>query len=665
MPRREPRAAHRRGFPRWALCGLAGSLALFVGGCGEPEATTETTELRLRQHVSVLASEAFEGRATGRAGERLAARYLADAFRAAGLTPAGEDGFLQPFAFPSGVRLGDGNALNAKGLGSLVLGEEWLPLAFSDTGDFGPGSVVFAGYGFAAPGAGEIAAFDSYGEVDVSGAWLLVLRDWPEHASDEERQHWGRYAGLRYKAILARERGAIGLLVVQRTTDPERDALIPLRFDGTAGSAGIPTLSLSEAGADRLLAGTGHTVAALRDRLDEGEALDAFAIPGSELGADVRLELERSSGVNVVGRLGVGDPEAPAIVVGAHFDHLGRGGGRGSLARAGEREGIHYGADDNASGVAALVEIARALRARIDAGTLDPARDAIFAAWSGEELGLLGSHAFATRALGEVGAAAIAPNDESAEQEGLSGTGGGAGTAPAADPHAGLAAPPALRDRVAANLNLDMVGRLRETLLLQGGGSSTRWADLVEDTASRVSIRVELQEESLLPTDASSFVTRGVPVLSAFTGAHGEYHTPRDTPDTLNYTGIEAVTRLFTEIAAALLASVDVPDYVAPRRGQSPHPRRAVRLRAYLGTVPDYAAAVSGLALATVVADGPAERAGLRGGDVVVELAGRPVRNVYDYTFAIEALRPGETVAVALLRDGQGIELEITPESRN
>jgi hypothetical protein len=596
-----------------------------------------------------LASEAFEGRATGRVGERLAARYLADQFRAAGLEPAGDGGFFQRFEFTSGVRLGTGNLLESERAGAFALDKEWRPLAFSEVGSFGPAPVVFAGYGFAAPASGEIPAVDSYGEVDVSGAWLLVLRDWPEGATDEERQHWGRYAGLRYKAILARERGAAGVAVVQRPAakDAAGGSLIPLRFDGTAGDAGLPVLSLSEPAADRLLGDTGHTIASLRGRLDGRETLGAFSVPDTSLRAEIRLGHERGEGINVVGRLGAGDPKAPALVVGAHYDHLGRAARRGSLARGEERDGIHYGADDNASGVAAVIEIARTLGERIAMGTLAPTRDAIFAAWSGEELGLLGSHAFVT-------GAAPATEDEA-----------GGAAAPSDDPHAAHAV---LSERFAANLNLDMVGRLRERLLVQGAASSTRWPAIVEAAMAAVSgkpLRIEVQDDSLLPTDASSFVTRGVPVLSGFSGAHREYHTPRDTPDTLNYEGLDAVTRLFSEVADLLLRDSEAPDFVAPQHKAGAHPRRAVRLRAYLGTVPDYATSTEGMALATVVAGGPAARAGLRGGDVVVELGGRPVRNVYDYTFAIEALRPGQPVVIVITRDDKGIELEIVPEARN
>lgn len=608
----------------------------------------------------MLASEAFEGRATGRVGERLAARYLADRFAAMGLAPASNSsemeggGFFQSFEFTAGVTLDRESTLTREEGAPLVLDRDWRPLAFSESGLFGPFAVLFAGYGFAAPAAEEIAAVDHYGDVDVSGAWVVVLRDWPDGAGEAERRHWGRYAGLRYKAILARERGAAGLIVIQRPMPrvggEAHDPLIPLRFDGTAGSAAIPVLSLSEDRFDEMLEGSGHTTASLRERHDAGELLGAFRVPGVELRANVELAHEHREGVNVLARLGVGNPDAPALVVGAHYDHLGRAARRASLARSEERLAVHYGADDNASGVAAMLEIAREIRARVDSGELEPVRDVVFAAWSGEELGLLGSHAFVSAAArdGDTGNTDATPVESR-------------------DPHA-APAQHTLGDLFVANLNLDMVGRMGESLLIQGGASSTAWSDLVERAATRAPVSYQLQEESLLPTDASSFVTRGVPVLSGFTGAHGEYHTPRDTADLIDYAGLDAVTGLFSEIAALLISESEAPDFVAPtRRSGGPHGERSagpIRLRAYLGTVPDYAAAVEGLALAAVVSEGPAERAGLRGGDVVTSLDGREIRNVYDYTFAIEALRPGTPVRVGIERNGSALEFELVPAAR-
>jgi S1-C subfamily serine protease len=153
-----------------------------------------------------------------------------------------------------------------------------------------------------------------------------------------------------------------------------------------------------------------------------------------------------------------------------------------------------------------------------------------------------------------------------------------------------------------------------------------------------------------------------VPILSAFTGAHSEYHTPRDTPEKLNYDGAAQVARLMGLIAQGLATSESPPDYIPQSVKQ---PTTSGRLRAYLGTIPDYAEEVQGVMLSGVGKDGPADKAGVKSRDVIVEMAGKKIENIYDYTHAIEALKIGEPVKMTVLRNGQRVELEITPESRD
>ncbi|MFV2069704.1 MAG: M28 family peptidase, partial [Pirellulales bacterium] len=218
--------------------------------------------------------------------------------------------------------------------------------------------------------------------------------------------------------------------------------------------------------------------------------------------------------------------------------------------------------------------------------------------------------------------------------------------------------------RIAACLNLDMVGRLDKRLILQGTGSSSIWRSEIERRNAPVGLSLTLQQDTYLPTDASSFYLRGVPILSAFTGSHSEYHTPRDTPETLNYEGAADVARLIGLMARSLSRRETPPDYVAQQRPENLAQR--AQLRAYLGTIPDYAQTdVQGVRLSGVARGGPAEKAGIRAGDVIVQLAGKKIDNIYDYTFAIEALKIGQTISVAILRSDRRMELKITPGSRD
>ncbi len=640
--RRAPNGESQLFLARWNHVEALRRLGLEPGAAGptsaqassQPEPAAGATRVgAVRAHVESLASDRMQGRLTGSQGEWLATEYVARVFSERGLEPAGDAGsWFQSFEFSAGVSLGGANALRTQGGAEArqhAVDADWRPLAFSRTGESAAASIVFAGYGIVAPPDGEAPGYDAYQGLDVAGRWVLLLRYAPQNVTPEHRQHWSRYASLRHKAMLARDRGALGVLIASGPRSAVREQLVPLRSDGAIGATSGFALSVTDALAESWLAASGASLAELQTQLDRGEPRRAFEIPELRLEARVDLVQERRSGRNVLGRLrakrGAG---APPLLIGAHVDHLGRGVGGSSLAREDERGQIHPGADDNASGVAALLEIARRL-ARENRRHPDAlARDVLFAAWSGEEVGLLGSAAFA-RAL----------PDPAAQADG---------------------APRPL----AAVLNLDMVGRLRDHLVLQGGGSSSVWPGLIERVNATQGVPIALQEESYLPTDSTSFHLKGIPVLSAFTGVHPEYHTPRDTPDQLDYAGLARVADLFAGIAQVLAEQSEVPDRLEPKQPESLAPRAG--LRAYLGSIPSYGEVEGvGVLLAGVAAGGPAERAGLRGGDRIVRLGGHAVENIYDYTYALDALAIGEPVPIVVLRDGARVELEITPSSRD
>lgn len=614
-----------------------------------PEQTDRAiSEADLRAHVEALASDTTEGRLTGTAGERIATSYVARVFRSIGLEPDGENHtYFQGFGFTAGVSLGEGNTLQidtadaAAPTATFAVDRDWRPFAFSREGEFPASNVVYAGYGIVAPGGDGQREIDSYAGLDVKNRWVLVFRYMPEGLSAESRRHLHRYSSLRHKAMVARDRGAIGLLVVSGPNAKVREQVAPLRFDVSLAGSGVAALSISDAVADALLAPSGHTLAALQDAADADSKTRGFPLAGAKLAATVSLEQLRQTGRNVLGRLQVGaQPSRDVVMVGAHIDHLGRGQGSGSLARPNEKGDIHPGADDNASGVAALIEVAQLLSSRLQEGELDARRDIVFAAWSGEELGLLGSsHWVNERAGGST------------------------------DPHSAPAASHdatqgSLSDHVVAYLNFDMVGRLNGALSLFGVASSTAWPRLIEQENVAVGLPISPQRDSYLPTDATAFYTRRVPILAAFTGAHAEYHTPRDTPATLDYAGIREIARFMAGVTRELAERDAAPDYVAlapdPRDDRGPG-----AIRVYLGTIPDYAQSDAiGVVLSAVAPGGPAEHAGLRGGDTIVAVGERSIENIYDYTYALDELSVGEPVVIAVMRSGRRIDLLVTPGSR-
>jgi Tol biopolymer transport system component len=609
------------------LLGLDSKGALVANFQPKPAVQTSSaiSEDDLRRHVAELASDAMEGRLTGTPGGKRAADYVAAAFKAAGLQPAGEAGtYLQSFEFTAGVSLAKDNALSASVGGKpldLKSDVDWRPLSFSRTGAVAPTDVVFAGYGITAPKDGDNAEYDSYAHLDVEGKWVMVYRDLPNNVDSKTRIHLARFADARYKAATARANKAAGVIFVP-APGVEADDLPKLSYEAGSGPSSLPVVAISRKSADALLKAGGVDAARLAARLDAGEMAAGVPLKSVKIGANIALTYEKRTGFNVLGRLDLnGDKPEPALVIGAHLDHLGHGEASGSLARGEERGKIHYGADDNASGVAALLEIAEYFAAERAAGRLQGARDIEFAAWEGEELGLLGSNFFIEAARKEAG------------KDVLSGV-------------------------FSAYLNMDMVGRLKDNLVLQGAGSSSVWAREIEQRNAVVGLPVN---QTYLPTDATSFYLAGVPILAAFTGSHEEYHSPRDTPDLLNYKGLHDITRLMSLIARSQAQAPAAPDYIKVEATQSQGRVGNV----FLGTIPDYASEdVKGVKISGVVQGGPAAKAGLQGGDTIVGLGGATLENIYDYMQAMNGLKVGQEIGVVVERGGKKLNLKLTPTVR-
>ena len=314
-------------------------------------------------------------------------------------------------------------------------------------------------------------------------------------------------------------------------------------------------------------------------------------------------------------------PRAEYVLVGAHYDHLGHGETGGAMRRKGEESEIHPGADDNASGTAAILELAASLAAQRARNPGAFRRGVVFALWSGEEIGLIGSSHFAEH-------------------------------------------PPFGLSNITAYVNFDMIGRLRENkLILQGIGSSSEWRRLIEKRNVAAGFNLTLQDDPYLPTDVTAFYPKGIPVLNFFTGSHDDYHRPTDKPDTLDYDGTERITRFAEAIILDLVKADARPDYVAVARSDSGGGSRE-NMRAFLGTIPDYATEVAGVKLSGVRAGGPADKAGLKGGDVIVEFGGQKIANIYDYTYAMDAVKIGQPVNIVVLRGGDRVTLSVTPEAR-
>lgn len=554
----------------------------------------------LRKHVEFLASDEMKGRLTGTPEARKAAEYIASEFHKYGLTdPPGTQSAFQQFEFNSGVKLGAGNML-ASGSTAYKVEQDFIPSGFSDDAALKSAPVVFAGFGMQARDQNH----DDYAGLDVKGKAVIVYRYGPE--GDDPKSAYAQYYPVRYKAMTAREQGAAAILVVAQ--EEADDELPKLRTDASFGTSGIPVLFIKRAVAAELLKQAGKS---LPDPSNPHAGPVSFDLAGAALDLTCKLIREKSRSDNVLGWLAAASPTDQTIVIGAHYDHLGLGI-EGSLApRWGE---VHNGADDNASGVAGVLELARAFSARRS----ELKRNVLFVTFGGEELGTLGSGYFVKNP--------VIP----------------------------------LKD-IVAMINLDMIGRLRDHKLVIGGtGTSPAWKDLLSNPDG---LKLTMNEDGYGPSDHSVFYAKDVPVLFFFTGAHAEYHRPEDDPNTLNYGGMVDVLNLVERIAGGIETMDRAPEFTRAKVSTQQMAGRGFRV--YVGTIPDYTEEVKGVKLSGVREGSPAEKAGLKAGDTIVKFGEKTVENIYDYTYALQDHKPGDVVTIVVLRDGKEVSVQATLERRS
>jgi len=622
-------AASRSGTAkREPAVGSAASAVPTISSASNFSADITTNDLQTI--VAHLASEELEGRLAGSRGAERAADYIAAQMKRIGLQPVGtNENFFQSYEFNAGARvLTNANRLVVTPVGGAPLEfeveKDFRPLAFTANVEI-EGQVVFAGYGLSVPGKlGE--GYDSYAGIDVSNKIALVLRYVPEQVDSKRRAELNRYAGVRYKAMHAREHGAKGVIFVTGPASPNAGELLKMSSDSSLSGSAIPIACARSNVVSALFAGSGKELGQLQAALDteNPHAESGIVLTNVRVRLAAAVEHLRKPDRNVLGFIPPGNPPAdPAtaeyLMIGAHYDHLGHGE-TGAMNRKGEEGLVHPGADDNASGVATLLELAEVLAAERGRNPTAFSRGTIFAAWAGEEIGVIGSSWFADHPLVPL-------------------------------------------TNVVAYLNFDMVGRLQDNkLTLQGIGSSPDWTKLIEKRNVAAGFNLTLQEDPYLPTDTTPLYPKGVPVLAFFTGSHDDYHRPTDKPETLNYDGAARIARFARGLLTDLAKSGRPPYAQVTSKATGGGGRES--LRAYVGTIPDYAGEVQGVKLSGVRAGGPADKAGLKGGDIIVEFGGTKIANVYDYTYALDAVKIGQPLTVVVLRNGERVSLTVTPEAR-
>jgi Peptidase family M28/PDZ domain/PA domain len=594
------------------LSAISVLIVVIAFGAGLAAQTSKT-----RAYVETLASEKLEGRLAGSNGERLAADYIVSELQKIGAKPLpGQADFRLPFEFTAGTK--DAGSTVTIGSAASTAGQA-RALSFSDNGDV-EGAPVFVGYGIVVPD-GQGFSYDSYATLDVKDKIVVALRYFPEDADPKTKGVLSRYADLRYKAMAARQHGAKAMIIVTGPRSPNAGELAPMTFDTAIAGSGIVAVSVTGAVADRMFEATPKTpLAAAQKSLDDANPhATGFALPGVTVRIHAAVEREKRTGHNVVGYLpatsAVTATAKPWIAIGAHFDHLGHGEAGNTLAETGDAKKTHFGADDNASGSAAVLAIAASLSKQ------PRRRNVLVGFWSGEELGLIGSNAFTTR-------------------------------------------PPLLLDSLAAYLNFDMVGRMQDNkLTVQAAGSSPAWGKILEQANIPAGFSLLVQEDPYQPTDVATFNAVGIPSLAFFTGVHPDYHKPSDTADKIDYEDLDRVVDFAAAIVRKLEDTPEAPQFTKVEQQMQAGGGRA-GARVYTGTIPDYSTEVKGLLLSGVVGGGPAEEAGLRKGDVIVEIAGQTIANIYDYTYALDVLKIGQPSKVIYMREGKKLETTLTPAAR-
>lgn len=521
----------------------------------------------LQQHVNYLADDKLEGRLTGTAGERLALEYISAQFKKAGLRPAGVEGYLQPFEFTQSITATEKTSLKINGE-ELKRDEEYYPLSCSGSAGITADS-YYAGFGIHAPGLGH----DDYnGHGDRQGKIFIIDISSPDGLHPHSK--YVDHTSISKKVETAIQYGAAGVVFINN--DPAAENPSP-KLSSKITPYSIPVVFCNK-------------------------KINYTAV--DEISLTVELKKNTATGHNVLGYI---DNKAPyTIVIGAHYDHLGYGDEDHSLYRG--EPAVHNGADDNASGTSALIELARFLKK-----SKWKNNNYLFMAFSGEELGLLGSGFFTKSELFG-------------------------------------------KYQFNYMLNMDMVGRLDtdKVMIVNGTGTSPVWNALLPEIQVG-GIRIKTTEGGIGPSDQTSFYLRDVPVLHFFSGTHADYHKPSDDAEKINYKGMQDIS----DYILTLVGKLNEKGKLEFTKTKETEQGKVSAFKVTLGVVPDYAYEGEGLRIDGVTDGKPAAIAGLQAGDIIIQLGNEKIKDIYAYMNALGKFTKGEEVDVIFLRNGTEQKLKV------
>ncbi len=608
-----------------ALAAVVVSCSLYLNSLVTPAQTREASATvaglspdRYMNNVTYLSRDEMTGRASGSPELEQAADYIASQFRVWGLRPAGSnETFFQNFELTTGAEIGTRNEL-AIGGSNLKINADFVPIPFSGTAEL-EGPAVFAGYGITAP---ELS-YDDYGGIDATGKIVVVLRHEPQEADANSKfsgKSFTQHATFINKAINAKRHGARGIVFVT-DLNHDNEEVGPATKGAESENLGLPAVHSRRGPFTGLLAAAGKDLATIQKQIDMDLKPQSFDLPGTRIKIATDITRVRKTVKNVMAAVTGSDPALAKewVVVGAHYDHLGLGD-RNSLAPS-QIGQIHHGADDNASGTSGVLELAR-LAAQ---NKQNLKRSVLFMTFAGEELGLLGSSYFV--------------NNPTIPQASIVGM-----------------------------VNLDMIGRVSNNRMYLGGvGTSPNFRSWAEEFNRAVGLNLDYSDSGYGGSDHMSFSSKKIPVLFFFSGLHSDYHKPSDTSDKINAPDAMKVLSLAYMMIDRIANGPDRLQYTEVQRPRPSGGGGGGGTTGYgpaFGSVPDFRDDVDGVLFADVTANSPAAKAGLKGGDLLIEFDGKPIQNLYDFTYALGTKMVGDVVPVVVKRNGQDLKVNVTLEAR-
>ena len=579
---------------------LKNSTGLSVGN------SSDITEEEILEHIIFLSEDNMKGRYPGTRESRDVISYIANEWRSVGVKPAGDNcSYVQPFDIADGVEIGKETSFSIDGA-ELILGVDFTPLAFSGNGDFSS-KALFAGYGF---NMDKEKKWNDYDGLDVSGKWVIVMRGGPEQI--HPHSIYASHASLNQKMMVARDFGASGIIFVSQESDA---GLVAFGHSTSQSKGSIPAIHLSNEMANQLFRPHGHSIASIQEKMDTSLKSVQFEMNNLELSAHIDLKEKTIRGGNVVGMIRGRDRDLrdEYIVLGAHFDHLGMGGHH-TGSRKKDTTAVHNGADDNASGTAGILELSQKLFAHRN----KLKRSVLFIAFDAEEKGLLGSKHF-------------------------------------------IENPTVSKENIVAMLNLDMVGRLDDSTLNVGAiGTSPFFEPLIDSLANDIEMAIGKSFSGYGPSDHASFYVNDIPVLFFFSGFHHQYHLPEDDWTLINAKGEKDILNFVYDVSIALNRVSERPLFTEAGPKEPPKRRRTGGVT--LGIIPAYGGGSSdeGMAIDGVsTKDGPAGKAGMKKGDVLIEINGKKLLNIHEYMGRMGELKKGQKITVKVLRHGKTLTLDV------